>query len=78
MPGMGKGRGGEAAMLYAIRLGWRREDDTPSPRILAGELPSGVAHEVGLTRAELDLMVGPDALGRRRGAQPVMSAPAPT
>jgi aldehyde:ferredoxin oxidoreductase len=92
---------------FNIREGWRREDDTLPPRILADELPSGVGLGVGLTRAELDLMVaayyrargwtaeglipeaklrelglwelvGPDATGRSRPAEPIMSTPAPT
>jgi aldehyde:ferredoxin oxidoreductase len=50
---------------FNIREGWRREDDTLPPRILADELPSGVAQGVGLTRAELDLMVA--AYYRARG-----------
>ncbi|MGQ9572113.1 MAG: aldehyde ferredoxin oxidoreductase family protein [Dehalococcoidia bacterium] len=42
---------------FNIREGWRREDDTLPPRILADELPVGVAQGMGLTRAELELMV---------------------
>ncbi|MCJ7510258.1 MAG: aldehyde ferredoxin oxidoreductase family protein [Dehalococcoidia bacterium] len=50
---------------FNIREGWRREDDTLPPRILADELPSGVAQGIGLTRAELELMVA--AYYRARG-----------
>jgi aldehyde:ferredoxin oxidoreductase len=50
---------------FNIREGWRREDDTLPGRILADELPSGVAQGVGLTGAELDLMVA--AYYRARG-----------
>jgi aldehyde:ferredoxin oxidoreductase len=53
---------------FNIREGWRREDDTLPPRILADELPSGVGQGVGLTRGELDLMVA--AYYRARGWTP--------
>ena len=50
---------------FNIREGWGREDDTLPPRILVDELPSGVAQGVGLTRADLDMMVA--AYYRARG-----------
>lgn len=53
---------------FNIREGWRREDDTLPPRILGDMLPSGVARGVGLTRAELDLMIA--AYYRARGWTP--------
>ena len=43
---------------FNIREGWRREDDTLPPRILRDTLPDGAARGVGLSRAELDLMIG--------------------
>lgn len=53
---------------FNVREGWRREDDTLPPRILSDPLPSGVARGIGLTPAELDLMVG--AYYRARGWTP--------
>ncbi len=50
---------------FNIREGWQRGDDTLPPRILADALPSGAARGVGLTEAELDLMVA--AYYRARG-----------
>ena len=44
--------------LFNIREGWTREDDTLPPRTLEETLSDGVAEGVGLTRAELDMMVG--------------------
>ena len=43
--------------VFNIRQGWRREDDTLPPRILHDVLPDGAAQGVGLSRAELDLMI---------------------
>jgi aldehyde:ferredoxin oxidoreductase len=43
--------------LFNIREGWRRADDTLPPRALTETLPTGVAQGVGLTRADLDLMI---------------------
>ena len=43
--------------LFNIREGWRREDDTLPPRVLTETLPTGVAQGVGLTRADLDMMI---------------------
>ena len=53
---------------FNIREGWRREDDTLPPRILSDTLPDGAAQGVGLSRAELDLMI--DSYYRARGWTP--------
>jgi aldehyde:ferredoxin oxidoreductase len=53
---------------FNIREGWRREDDTLPPRILTDALPDGAAQGVGLSRAELDLMI--DGYYRARGWTP--------
>jgi aldehyde:ferredoxin oxidoreductase len=42
---------------FNIREGWRREDDTLPLRILSDTLSDGAAQGVGLSRAELDLMI---------------------
>jgi len=42
---------------FNIREGWRREDDTLPLRILSDTLFDGAAQGVGLSRAELDLMI---------------------
>jgi aldehyde:ferredoxin oxidoreductase len=44
--------------LFNIREGWSRADDTLPPRVLREKLPSGVVAGVGLTRKELDYMIG--------------------
>ena len=44
--------------LFNIREGWARADDTLPPRTLEEKLPTGVAAGVGLTREELDFMIG--------------------
>jgi len=44
--------------LYNQREGWTRADDTLPPRILADSLPDGPAAGVGLSRSELDMMIG--------------------
>ena len=44
--------------LFNIREGWTRADDTLPQRTLEESLPTGVAAGVGLTREELDLMIG--------------------
>ena len=44
--------------LFNIREGWTRADDTLPPRTLEETLPTGVAAGVGLTREELDYMIG--------------------
>ncbi len=44
--------------LFNIREGWRREDDTLPPRVLQEQLTSEVVAGVGLTREELDYMIG--------------------
>ena len=44
--------------LFNIREGWRREDDTLPPRVLQEQLTSDVVAGVGLTREELDYMIG--------------------
>jgi aldehyde:ferredoxin oxidoreductase len=43
--------------LFNIREGWRQEDDTLPPRVLTEALPTGVAQGVGLTKADLDMMI---------------------
>jgi aldehyde:ferredoxin oxidoreductase len=43
--------------LFNIREGWRRADDTLPPRVLTETLPTGVVQGVGLTQADLDLMI---------------------
>jgi aldehyde:ferredoxin oxidoreductase len=53
---------------FNIREGWRREDDTLPARILTDPLPDGAAQGVGLSRAELDLMI--DGYYRARGWTP--------
>jgi aldehyde:ferredoxin oxidoreductase len=53
---------------FNIREGWRREDDTLPPRILTDALSDGAVQGVGLTRAELDLMI--DGYYRARGWAP--------
>ena len=44
--------------LFNIREGWIRADDTLPPRVLQEKLSDGVAAGVGLTREELDYMIG--------------------
>ena len=44
--------------LFNIREGWRREEDTLPPRVLQEQLTSEVVAGVGLTREELDYMIG--------------------
>jgi aldehyde:ferredoxin oxidoreductase len=51
--------------LFNIREGWTREDDTLPPRVLHEALPTGVVEGVGLTRADLDMMI--QAYYRARG-----------
>jgi aldehyde:ferredoxin oxidoreductase len=50
--------------LFNIREGWTRCDDTLPPRVLQEKLPSGVVAGVGLTREELDYMIGGYYLAR--------------
>jgi len=50
---------------FNIREGWRREDDALPPRILSDALSDGAAQGVGLSQAELDLMI--DGYYRARG-----------
>ena len=38
--------------------GLQREDDTLPPRVLQETLPNGVAEGVGLTKSDLDMMIG--------------------
>ena len=42
---------------FNIREGWRREDDALPERVFAETLPDGVGAGVGLSRADLDMMV---------------------
>ncbi len=44
--------------LFNIREGWTRADDSLPPRVLQEKLSDGVAAGVGLTREELDYMIG--------------------
>ena len=44
--------------LFNVREGWVRDDDTLPPRVFQEELPSGVVEGVGLTRDDLDRMIG--------------------
>ncbi len=44
--------------LFNIREGWQRGDDTLPPRVLEEVLPTGVAKGIGLTRTDLDMMIG--------------------
>jgi hypothetical protein len=39
------------------REGWRQADDTLLPRVLTETLPTGVVQGVGLTKADLDIMI---------------------
>jgi aldehyde:ferredoxin oxidoreductase len=43
--------------LFNIREGWRQEDDTLPPRVLTETLPTGIVQGVGLTKADLDMMI---------------------
>ncbi len=51
--------------LFNIREGWARDDDTLPARVLTEELPDGVAQGTGLSREDLDMMIG--AYYRARG-----------
>ena len=44
--------------LFNIREGWQRDDDTLPARVLEEVLPTGVAKGIGLTRTDLDMMIG--------------------
>ena len=44
--------------LFNIREGWQRDDDTLPARALEEVLPTGVAKGIGLTRTDLDMMIG--------------------
>jgi aldehyde:ferredoxin oxidoreductase len=43
--------------LFNIREGWTRKDDTLPSRVLTETLPTGVVQGVGLTKADLDMMI---------------------
>ena len=43
--------------LFNIREGWRQADDTLPPRVLTETLPTGVVQGVGLTKADLNMMI---------------------
>lgn len=43
--------------LFNIREGWQRQDDTLPPRVLQETLPTGIVQGIGLTRAELEMMI---------------------
>ena len=53
---------------FNIREGWRRQDDTLPSRILHDALPDGKVQGVGLSQADLDLMI--DGYYRARGWTP--------
>ena len=75
--------------LFNIREGWTREDDTLPPRILQEKLPTGIVKGVGLTRDDLNMMIGdyyrargwtedglvPDGKMRELGLEDVVEAP---
>ena len=42
---------------FNIREGWQRADDTLPPRVLAETLPTGIVQGVGLSQADLDMMI---------------------
>ena len=44
--------------LFNIREGWKQADDTLPPRVLHEKLPTGIVQGIGLSRDELDLMIG--------------------
>ena len=44
--------------LFNIREGWTHEDDTLPPRVLQEELQTGIVKGIGLTRSDLDMMIG--------------------
>lgn len=76
--------------LFNIREGWQRDDDTLPARVLEEVLPTGVAKGIGLTRTDLDMMIGgyyrargwaedgtiPDAKLRELGLEALVSQPA--
>jgi aldehyde:ferredoxin oxidoreductase len=43
--------------LFNIREGWTRHDDTLPPRALTETLPTGVVQGIGLTAADLEMML---------------------
>ena len=51
--------------LFNIREGWTRADDTLPERVFAETLPNGAVKGVGLTRADVDMMI--DGYYRARG-----------
>ncbi len=59
--------------LFNIREGWTRDDDTLPARLLTETLPDGVAAGVGLTQADLDMMIA--AYYQARGWNPDGSIP---
>ncbi len=59
--------------LFNIREGWTREDDTLPQRALTESLPDGVAAGVGLSKADLDMMIA--AYYHTRGWNPDGSIP---
>ena len=44
--------------LFNIREGWTRGHDTLPPRVLDETLPTGIAQGIGLSREDLDMMIG--------------------
>ena len=44
--------------LFNIREGWTREDDNLPPRVLQEKLQTGIVKGIGLTRSDLDMMIG--------------------
>ena len=43
--------------LFNIREGWQRADDTLPPRVLTETLPTGIVQGIGLSQADLDMMI---------------------
>jgi aldehyde:ferredoxin oxidoreductase len=43
--------------LFNIREGWQRADDTLPPRVLTEMLPTGIVQGIGLSQADLDMMI---------------------
>jgi aldehyde:ferredoxin oxidoreductase len=43
--------------LFNIREGWQRADDTLPSRVLTETLPTGIVQGIGLSQADLDMMI---------------------
>ena len=44
--------------LFNIREGWTQEEDTLPPRVFQEALETGIVKGIGLTRSDLDMMIG--------------------